>query len=89
MMLYLDDDSTQALLVRLLTADRHDVQIPADAGMAGMKDAAHCLHAIRSGRVLLTHNYDDFKLLNELVLFAGGIIPESWQFAATMTEPAT
>jgi len=70
--LYLDDDSTHSLLIRLLEADGHDVLIPAAASMAGKKDPAHLLHAIRTGRVFLTHNRDDFKLLHDLVRFAGG-----------------
>ena len=75
MNLYLDDDSAQALLVRLLTREGHDVQTPADAGRAGQKDPAHLMHAIRTTRVLLTRNHDDFKLLHELVLLVGGHHP--------------
>ena len=74
-MLYLDDDSAQALLVRLLVTDGHDVQVPADAAMAGAKDPAHFLCAAGAGRVLLTHNHDDFKLLHELVVGLGGHHP--------------
>lgn len=74
-MLYLDDDSAQALLVRLLLADGHDVEVPAKAGIAGMKDPVHFMYAIRTGRILLTHNHDDFKLLHELVLLVSGHHP--------------
>src|SRR5947209_11328495 len=75
MNLYLDDDSAQGLLVRLLAAAGHDAQTSADAGNAGKKDPAHLMHAIRTGRVLLTHNYDDFQLLHELVILVGGHHP--------------
>lgn len=33
------------------------------------------MFAIRTGRALLTHNYDDFKLLHDLVVLAGGHHP--------------
>ena len=33
------------------------------------------MHAIRTGRVLLTYDHEDFTLLNELVLLAGGHHP--------------
>jgi predicted nuclease of predicted toxin-antitoxin system len=75
MILYLDDDSTGTVLVRLLTAEGHDAQIPRDVGMSGRKDPDHFMHAIRNGRVLLTHNYDDFQLLHDLVQLVGGHHP--------------
>src|SRR5215468_8175881 len=72
MNLYLDDDSTEVLLIRLLRAAGHDVQIPGDAGLAGRQDPEHLMYAIRAGRVLLTHNHPDYELLHALVLLAGG-----------------
>jgi hypothetical protein len=75
MNLYLDDDSADALLRRLLLAEGHDVQIPSQAGLAGEEDPTHLMHAIRTSRALLTHNYDDFKLLHELVILVGGHHP--------------
>jgi hypothetical protein len=75
MNLYLDDDSAQALLARLLRAAGHDVVLPADVGMTGKKDPAHFLRAIQSGRTLLTRNYEDFNLLHELILGSGGHHP--------------
>ena len=75
MNLYLDDDSADALLVRLLLADGHDVQVPSQVGLAGEEDPTHFMHAIRSGRVLLTHNHDDFKLLHELVMLVAAHHP--------------
>jgi Domain of unknown function (DUF5615) len=75
MNLYLDDDSTGALLVRLLRAAGHDVLIPADIGRAGAKDPVHQTESARRGRVLLTRNHDDFKVLHELILLVGGHHP--------------
>jgi hypothetical protein len=63
---YLDDDSAQNLLVQLLRQAGHDVLIPADVGLAGQTDPIHLLHAMREQRVLLSHNYDDFRILHEL-----------------------
>jgi hypothetical protein len=75
MKLYLDDDSADALLVRLLETERHDVQVPTQAGLSGDHDVAHFMHAIVTDRVLLTHNHDDFKRLPELVLLVAGHHP--------------
>jgi len=75
MRLYLDDDSTKGLLVRLLNRAGHDVRVPTDIGISGKNDAVHRTHAILEGRVLLTHNYDDFEELHNLVRAAGGHHP--------------
>jgi predicted nuclease of predicted toxin-antitoxin system len=75
MRLYLDDDSARAVLVRLLSADGHDMVIPADLHTDGADDAVHFRQAIRADRVLLTHNYGDFDQLHELVMEAGGHHP--------------
>ena len=75
MKIYLDDDSAEALLVRLLQADRHDVVVPDQAGNRGIEDPAHFLYAIREGRVMLTRNHDDYELLHELVIGSGGRHP--------------
>ena len=75
MNLYLDDDSADILLIRLLETDTHDVQFPAQVGLSGEFDVTHFMHAIRMGRVLLTHNHDDFKRLHELVLLVAGHHP--------------
>jgi hypothetical protein len=79
MRLYLDDDSVDPGLVRLLRRDGHDVQIPADVGLAARSDQAHLAHAIREPRANLTRNSNDFKDLHDLVVFAanghhGGIL---------------
>ena len=75
MKIYLDDDSANPLLLRLLGRDGHDVLIPADVGNAGQKDPSHFMYAIQNNRVLLTRNHDDFKLLHELILLVGGHHP--------------
>jgi hypothetical protein len=72
MNLSLDDDSIRVHLVRLLITDGHNVQQPAQAGLAGQDDSVHLRHVIRCDRVLLTHNYKDFNNLHELILDAGG-----------------
>jgi hypothetical protein len=75
MRLYLDDDSIAPILVTLLRRALHDVIVPADLGIAGAADPVHLRHAIREGRVFLSHNYDDFRVLQDLVLEARDIIP--------------
>jgi predicted nuclease of predicted toxin-antitoxin system len=75
MRLYLDDDSVEALLVRLLRHAGHDVQILADVGMAGANDPVHLTHAIREGRAILTKNYGDFQELHLLVRESQGHHP--------------
>ena len=75
MLLYLDDDSVRSVLIRRLTHEGHDVLTPTAAGSAGEADAVHFMCAIRTGRVLLTHDHEDFTLLHDLVLLAGGHHP--------------
>jgi hypothetical protein len=75
MRLYLDDDSTHHLLLKLLGKTDRDVQLPMDAKISGESDAVHLRHAIRSGRVFLTRNHKDFQELHELLLEAGGKHP--------------
>jgi hypothetical protein len=70
--LYLDDDSIDSLLIRLLRQAGHNVRIPADAGLSGADDAVHLRHAIHENRVLLSHNSRDFENLHLLILDAGG-----------------
>ncbi|HZU35189.1 MAG TPA: DUF5615 family PIN-like protein [Gemmataceae bacterium] len=75
MRLYLDDDSASPLLARLLRNASHDVQAPADAGMAGKDDAIHLAHAVRQQRVLRSRNYTDFENLHDLVAAVQGHHP--------------
>jgi hypothetical protein len=70
MRLYLDDDSVDTGLIRLLRRDGHDVQVPADVGLVGSSDQAHLAHAIRDRRAILTRNHDDFEELHDLVVSA-------------------
>ena len=72
MRLYLDDDSIDSLLVRLLRNAGHDVLLPSDVGATGSHDAVHLRNAIHEVRSLLSGNHDDFEALHELVLEAGG-----------------
>jgi hypothetical protein len=73
MMLYVDDDTLDPALILALRRAGHDVRTPAEAGLAGAKDAAHFRRAIREGRALLSRNYDDFEKLHELVVEAQGL----------------
>jgi len=68
--LYLDDDSVDAGLIRLLRYGGHDVEIPADAGLAGSSDQVHLAHAIRDRRAVLTRNQGDFDDPHDLVASA-------------------
>ena len=70
MKLYIDDDSVDPGLLRLLRRDGHDIQIPTDVGLAGTSDQAHLAHSIRDRRAVLTRNYKDFKDLDDLIVSA-------------------
>lgn len=54
MKLYLDDDSVDPLLIRLLRNAGHDVRVPVELGLSGHQDAVHLRYAIREGRLLLS-----------------------------------
>jgi hypothetical protein len=75
MMLYLDNDSASLLLAQLLGRAGHDVHRPVDVGMVGKDDSVHFAHAIRSGRILISHNHRDFENLHNLVMVAHGRHP--------------
>lgn len=72
MRFYLDDDLASRLIQRLLTEAGHELQLPAQVGMGGEDDAVHLTRAIRDKRVLLSGNHDDFEILHDLVIQAGG-----------------
>lgn len=72
MKIYLDDDSVDALLIKLLNREGHDVVAPADVGKAGASDPVHFTFAVANGRTVLTHNHDDYQLLHEFLLAGGG-----------------
>jgi predicted nuclease of predicted toxin-antitoxin system len=75
MTIYLDEDMASALLAQVLRRAGHDVQVPADVGLAGKSDAEVFRHAITAGRVLLSRNFRDFEQLHLLVLTSGGHHP--------------
>ena len=72
MRLYIDDDSVDPGLLRLLRRDGHDVQVPTNVGLVGSSDQVHLAHAIRDRRAILTRNYRDFQTLHDLVISAAG-----------------
>lgn len=67
MILYLDDNSAKASLVAQLRRAGHQVNVPADLGLAGASDASHLAACAGHGRVLLTRDHDDFLDLHDLV----------------------
>jgi hypothetical protein len=75
MKLYLDDDSIDNLLIRLLRKAGHDVEIPADVGLSGREDPVHLRYCVRVGRVCLSRNHKDFDHLHELILETQGHHP--------------
>ncbi len=75
MRLYVDEDSIDPLLLRLLRKAKHDVQVPAAPNLVGSPDPVHLKHAIREGRVLLSGNHDDYLCLHELIIEAKGHHP--------------
>jgi hypothetical protein len=75
MNLYLDDDSAKAVLVRLLVRAGHQVVTPADAGLVGVSDPRHLIHAVQHGYVLLSRNHDDFEDLHLLIHETNGRHP--------------
>ncbi len=46
MKLYLDDDTVETHLAKLLRNAGHDVQLPSEVGMVGKPDPVHLTHAI-------------------------------------------
>jgi hypothetical protein len=75
MRIYLDDNCTSALLVRLLEQAGHDVQVPITIGLMGAEDPVHLTRAIRDCRAQMSYNYGDFQALHDLVMQAGGHHP--------------
>jgi predicted nuclease of predicted toxin-antitoxin system len=75
MRLYVDEDSIDPLLLRLLRGARHDVLVPADLSLMGSPDPVHLRFAIREGRILHSRNYDDYLYLHELIVEARGHHP--------------
>jgi hypothetical protein len=70
--LYLDEDTADSILFKLLVAAGHDVIEPVGEGLSGETDPNHLAHSIRTQRAFMTHNYKDFEELHELIKAAGG-----------------
>jgi hypothetical protein len=75
MNLYLDDDSGETLLVRLLRAQGHNVTRPIDVEQQGETDVVHLRFCIGHGLVLVSKNHQDFLDLHQLVIESGGHHP--------------
>lgn len=75
MRLYLDEDSVETVLVKLLRRAGHDVRLATEAETTGTSDALQFAHAIGDDRVILTRNYRHFEDLHGLVLRARGHHP--------------
>jgi len=75
MHLYLDDDTAERRLMRLLTNAGHVIVVPASVHLAGAPDTCHFIHALRHSLVLVTRNHDDFLDLHEVVQTAHGTHP--------------
>ncbi len=75
MRIYIDEDLSHGLLVRLLRAAGHDVEFPAGASLLGRSDPVQFRFAIHERRVCLTANYDDYEELHLLVTEAHGDHP--------------
>lgn len=65
--LYLDDCAFSHRLRQLLCQAGHDVEAPADVDppLTGADDSVHFDHAKSTGRVILTLNPRDFKMLHD------------------------
>ena len=75
MKIYLDDDSAEVLLARLLQADGHDVVVSDQVGNRGIRRPRAFPICDQRRPRLFTRNYDDFKLLHVLVVRSGGHHP--------------
>ena len=64
MRLLVDEDTQARTLVRLLREDGHDVLTAQEAGLNALADSEVLIEAMRTGRVLLTHNCADFRALH-------------------------
>jgi len=62
--LYIDTDVAKDV-ARLLAGAGYDVVRGADLGLGHAADSVHLLEAARQGRVLVSHNVNDFQLLHE------------------------
>jgi hypothetical protein len=72
MKIYIHEDLSAGLLIRLLQKAGHDVDAAAGAGMLGRSDPVQFTFAIHESRVCLTANYRDCEELHLLVREARG-----------------
>jgi predicted nuclease of predicted toxin-antitoxin system len=72
MTIYLDDNTTDPMLVAELRKRGHGVVLPSDVGLAGAGDARHLVYAIQGDLVVLTRDYDDFTDLHDVIIAARG-----------------
>jgi hypothetical protein len=70
--LYVDEDTADGILLKLLVKAGHDVVAPTGEGLSGTTDPRQLIHSIRTQRALLTHIYKDFKDLHDLIKASGG-----------------
>jgi predicted nuclease of predicted toxin-antitoxin system len=75
MRVYLDDNTTDPMLVAELRKRGYAVVLPSDVALSGASDSRHLVHAIQEVLVLLTRDYDDFTDLHDVVIAAGGEHP--------------
>lgn len=64
--LLIDEDSQAKLLVIFLKRAGHDVLTPNEVGLGGFSDDVVLDYARSQGRLVLTHNCDDFEALHEV-----------------------
>ena len=62
--LLLDEDTQDEDLVRLLRGRGHDVATVNEMGLRTREDEAILDAALRDERMILTHNFDDFRRIN-------------------------
>jgi hypothetical protein len=72
MKIYVDEDLSSGLLIRLLEAAGHDVQSAGAANKLGRSDASQFTFAIHETRGCLTANYRDYEELHLLIQQARG-----------------
>jgi predicted nuclease of predicted toxin-antitoxin system len=75
MRIYLDDNTTDPLLVTELLKRGHGVEQPSKAAQSGASDARHLEYAIKQGLVVLTRDYEDFTDLHDVIVAARGEHP--------------
>jgi hypothetical protein len=78
-------------VTRLIRTYGHTAVTARDLGLTRAKDYTHLLVAARAGRILVTRNWEDFKLLHFAWLewsFAWGVIAQHHGILAVDQSPA-